>query len=162
MIWISPLARIGFRIFAASIDPSEAPAPRTMWNSSINRITSSLLPISSKSFLSLSSKSPLYLLPAIMLARSRLRILLSLIIFGTSPATILWASPSAMAVLPTPGAPIRIGLFFLLLIRICTSLSISVSLPMTGSIFSFSASSFKSFVYLVTFSEKFEDDPFIL
>ena len=31
---------------------------------------------------------------------------------GTSPCTILRASPSAMAVLPTPGSPTNSGLFF--------------------------------------------------
>ena len=34
---------------------------------------------------------------------------------GMSLLTILRASPSAIAVLPTPGSPIRIGLFFVLL-----------------------------------------------
>lgn len=33
---------------------------------------------------------------------------------GTSRFTILWARPSAMLVLPTPGSPIRTGLFFVL------------------------------------------------
>jgi len=31
---------------------------------------------------------------------------------GTSPWMILWARPSATAVLPTPGSPIRRGLFW--------------------------------------------------
>ena len=31
---------------------------------------------------------------------------------GTSPATIRCASPSTIAVLPTPGSPISTGLFF--------------------------------------------------
>ena len=31
---------------------------------------------------------------------------------GTSPRTIRWASPSTIAVLPTPGSPMRTGLFF--------------------------------------------------
>ena len=30
---------------------------------------------------------------------------------GTSPETIRWARPSTIAVLPTPGSPIRTGLF---------------------------------------------------
>ena len=156
MICISPLARIGFRIFAASIDPSEAPAPSTMWNSSINSMMSSLFSISSNNFFSLSSKSPLYLLPAIRLARSKLSIVFPFTISGTFPSTILWARPSAMAVFPTPGAPIKIGLFFLLLIRICTNLWISSSLPITGSIFPLLAISFKSLAKLVTFSDKLE------
>ena len=32
--------------------------------------------------------------------------------FGTSPLTIRCASPSTIAVLPTPGSPSRSGLFF--------------------------------------------------
>ena len=38
-----------------------------------------------------------------------------------------------MAVLPTPGSPIKQGLFFERLFKICTTLSISVSLPITAS-----------------------------
>jgi len=37
---------------------------------------------------------------------------------GVSPETIFCASPSTMAVLPTPGSPIRTGLFFVLRQRI--------------------------------------------
>ncbi len=36
---------------------------------------------------------------------------------GTSPSTIRWASPSAMAVLPTPGSPMSTGLFFVRRLR---------------------------------------------
>ena len=43
------------------------------------------------------------------------------------------ASPSTMAVLPTPGSPINIGLFFLRRDKICDTLSISFSLPTMGS-----------------------------
>jgi len=46
---------------------------------------------------------------------------------------ILSASPSAIADFPTPGSPIRTGLFFFLLARICETLSISSSLPTIGS-----------------------------
>ena len=53
---------------------------------------------------------------------------------GTSPDTIFCAKPSATAVLPTPGSPIRHGLFFVLLDKICITLSISLSLPIIGSI----------------------------
>ena len=75
-------------------------------------------------------------------------------ILGTWPVTILWAKPSDMAVLPTPGSPIKIGLFFVLRIRIWISLSISLSLPITGSILLFSASLLRFTAYLVTFSDK--------
>jgi hypothetical protein len=49
---------------------------------------------------------------------SREKISLSFKFSGTSPLIILWAIPSAIAVLPTPGSPIKIGLFFVLLVRI--------------------------------------------
>ncbi len=52
---------------------------------------------------------------------------------GTSPRTILWASPSAMAVLPVPGSPMSIGLFFVRRLRICNTRRISSSRPITGS-----------------------------
>ena len=157
IIWISPLARIGFKIFAASIDPSLAPAPKTMWNSSINKTTSSLCSSSPNNFLSLSSKSPRYFVPAIILARSSETIVFSFITKGTFPSTILWASPSIMAVFPTPGSPIKIGLFFVLLKRIWITLSTSSSLPITGSIFPASAISFKFLANFFKFSLKLLD-----
>ena len=54
-------------------------------------------------------------------------------ISGTSPLTIRWARPSAMAVLPTPGSPISAGLFLSRRDRIWMTRSISFSRPMTGS-----------------------------
>ena len=44
-----------------------------------------------------------------------------------------WASPSTMAVLPTPGSPMRTGLFFVRRDSTCMTRSISFSRPMTGS-----------------------------
>lgn len=52
---------------------------------------------------------------------------------GDVPLTMRWASPSAMAVLPTPGSPMSTGLFLLLRLRIRMTLRISSSRPMTGS-----------------------------
>ena len=52
---------------------------------------------------------------------------------GTSPVTIFWDSPSTMAVLPTPGSPIRTGLFLVRRDSTCMTRSISRSRPMTGS-----------------------------
>ena len=52
---------------------------------------------------------------------------------GTSPATIRCASPSAIAVLPTPGSPISTGLFFVRRERIWITRRISSSRPITGS-----------------------------
>ena len=140
--WISPLARSGFKIFAASTAPSAEPAPTIVWISSINRITSPAFFTSSRDFFILSSKSPLYFAPAIIPDISMLTTLLFFKVSGTSPSTIFSANPSAIAVLPTPGSPIKQGLFLLLLDKIWITLSISVLLPITGS-------SFPSLAFLV-------------
>ena len=54
----SPLASIGLRIEAASMAPSAAPAPTSVWISSMNTRTSPRLLISFSTFLRRSSKSP--------------------------------------------------------------------------------------------------------
>ena len=84
-------------------------------------------------FLSRSSNSPRYLVPATSEPMSSVRTRLLSSVSGTSPATIRWASPSAMAVLPTPGSPISAGLFLVRRERIWMTRSISFSRPMTGS-----------------------------
>ena len=63
-----------------------------------------------------SSNSPRYLAPAINAPISNDNTRLCFIPSGTSPLIIRCASPSAMAVLPTPGSPINTGLF---LVRRC-------------------------------------------
>ncbi|KFM28535.1 hypothetical protein F751_0276, partial [Auxenochlorella protothecoides] len=108
---ISPRASAGFRMLAASMAPSAAPAPISVCTSSIMRIMSSFCLISSISFFSRSSNSPRYLVPATSRPRSRVTTCLPSIVSGTSPAAMRWARPSATAVLPTPGSPIRHGLF---------------------------------------------------
>ena len=52
---------------------------------------------------------------------------------GTSPRTMRWASPSAIAVLPTPGSPISTGLFLVRRDRTWITRRISSSRPITGS-----------------------------
>ena len=52
---------------------------------------------------------------------------------------ILNAKPSAIAVLPTPGSPIKMGLFFLRRDKIWATRSISFSRPTIGSSLPFSA-----------------------
>ena len=84
-------------------------------------------------FLILSSNSPRYLLPATIPDKSRVITRLSCTVNGTSPATIRRARPSTTAVFPTPGSPIRQGLFFVLLLNIWITLPISSSRPITGS-----------------------------
>ena len=120
-------------MFEASIDPSAAPAPTSVCNSSIKSITLSDWTISFITSFSLSSNWPLYFVPAISAPRSRLTILFSKRFSGISSAIIRWASPSIIAVLPTPDSPIITGLFFTLLPKIWRTLSMSFSLPITGS-----------------------------
>ena len=145
--WISPLERDGFRILDASRAPSAPPAPIMVCSSSMNRRIPLLFMTSCTTFLILSSNSPLYLLPATMPDKSRTTTRLSSIFSGTSPHTILCASPSVMAVLPTPGSPIRQGLFLLLLLRIWMIREISFSLPITGSSFPSAAILVRSRLY---------------
>ena len=141
----SPLASIGFKIFPASIAPSVFPAPTTRCSSSINNIIlPSLFRTSCKTAFNLSSNSPLYLAPATNDPISNEKIVQSFNPSGTSPLRILSASPSAIAVLPTPGSPINTGLFFVFLDKILITFLISSSLPITGSSFCFLAKSTKS------------------
>jgi hypothetical protein len=74
---------------------------------------------------------PLNFAPAKIVAMSKDMTILFFIDSGTSPLRILKARPSAMAVLPTPGSPIKQGLFLVLLERIWIALSISSSRPIT-------------------------------
>ena len=63
---------------------------------------------------------------------------------GTSPATIRCASPSTIAVLPTPGSPIRTGLFLVRRESTWITRRISSSRPITGSSLPCSASAVRS------------------
>src|SRR5437588_4240577 len=63
---------------------------------------------------------------------------------GTSLETIRCASPSTIAVLPTPGSPISTGLFFVLLESTWITRRISSSRPITGSSLPCSALSVRS------------------
>ena len=144
----SPLASIGFSKLPASIAPSVFPAPTIVWISSINKIIfPSLFFTSCKTAFNLSSNSPLYLAPATSEPISNENIVQSFSPSGTSPLTILSAKPSAIAVLPTPGSPIKHGLFFVFLDKILITFLISVSLPITGSSFCSLANLTKSCPY---------------
>ena len=72
-------------------------------SSSMNRMMLPSFFTSSSVFLMRSSNSPRYFVPATMPLRSRDSTLLSSSSSGTSPEAMRSASPSAMAVLPTPG-----------------------------------------------------------
>ena len=142
--WNSPLARAGLTILEASRDPDDPPAPTKVWSSSIKTMTSGFLFNSSMIAFILSSNCPLYLVPATIDPMSRLTTLLLSRFLETFLWIILKASPSAIADLPTPGSPIRTGLFFFLLARIWETLSISESLPTIGSNFPLFARSVRS------------------
>ena len=129
----SPLARDGFKMLDASRAPSAPPAPMMVWISSMNSRTSPSSFSSWRTFLILSSNSPRYLEPATIPERSRVTTRFPAMVSGTFPATIIWASPSTTAVLPTPGSPMRQGLFLVLLLRIWITRLISWLLPITGS-----------------------------
>mmetsp|Transcript_13527 Transcript_13527/g.56803 ORF Transcript_13527/g.56803 Transcript_13527/m.56803 type:complete len:227 (+) Transcript_13527:1782-2462(+) len=135
----SPRASAGLRMFAASMAPSAAPAPMSVCTSSMKRMISSSAFTSSMSFLRRSSNSPRYLVPATSRPMSRVIMRLPSSVSGTSLAAIFCASPSAMADLPTPGSPMRHGLFLVRRPRICVTRTISFARPMQGSSFASSA-----------------------
>mmetsp|Transcript_22788 Transcript_22788/g.40337 ORF Transcript_22788/g.40337 Transcript_22788/m.40337 type:complete len:215 (+) Transcript_22788:374-1018(+) len=145
----SPLASIGFSRLPASIPESPAlPAPTIVWISSMKR---TIVPSSFTSLitaLSLSSNSPRYLAPAISWPRSRAYTFLPINAEGTSPSAMRWARPSTTAVLPTPGCPMRTGLFLVLRERIWMVLRISSSRPITGSSLPSIAACVRSRAYL--------------
>ena len=102
--------------------------------SSINKI---MLPSDSSTSLrtafNLSSNSPRNFAPAIKAPISNAKSLLLCKLSGTSLLIMRIAKPSTMAVLPTPGSPIKTGLFLVRRDNTCIVLLISCSRPITGS-----------------------------
>ena len=133
MHWISPRARAGFSMLAASSEPLAPPAPTIVCISSMKSIMLSFLASSLRMAFILSSNCPRYFVPATIDARSSATTRLLKSTLETFLFVIRRARPSAMADLPTPGSPISTGLFFLRLDSICARRSISRSLPTTGS-----------------------------
>jgi hypothetical protein len=80
---------------------------------------------SSMTFFSRSSNWPRYMVPATRLPTSSISRRLLSNGSGTSPSMMRCASPSTMAVLPTPGSPISAGLFLVRRLRIWIRRSIS-------------------------------------
>ena len=147
----SPRARAGLSMFPASIAPSAAPAPTSVWSSSMNsRIWPFDACTSLSTAFSRSSNSPRYLAPATIAPRSSAATFLSRSGSGTSPLTIRSASPSTMAVFPTPGSPMITGLFLVRRERTCITRRISSSRPMTGSSFPLRAISVRSREYFAS------------
>ena len=110
--------------------------------------------ISSKTFLSRSSKSPRYFAPASIAVISSIYICFVLSSAGTLPCAILIARPSAIAVLPTPGSPTRQGLFFDRLRSISITLAVSFSRHRHGSSFPLRAAAVSSLPYFVSVEDK--------
>ncbi len=141
----SPRANMGLSMLPASTAPSAPPAPTIVCSSSMKTTTWPLeSEISLRTALSRSSNSPRYLAPATMPPMSSAIRRRSRSDSGTSPSTMRWARPSAIAVLPTPGSPIRTGLFFVRRERTWIVRRISSSRPMTGSSLPCSAASVRS------------------
>ena len=92
----------------------------------------------------LSSNWPRYFVPATSAARSSVTTRLSWRTRETFFWTMRLARPSAIAVLPTPGSPMRTGLFFFLRLNTWATRSISFSRPTTGSSFPSMASFVRS------------------
>mmetsp|Transcript_7304 Transcript_7304/g.22496 ORF Transcript_7304/g.22496 Transcript_7304/m.22496 type:complete len:277 (+) Transcript_7304:1761-2591(+) len=145
----SPRASNGFNILAASMAPSDFPAPSTKWISSTNNTTpgGGAATTSPSTAFNRSSNSPLYLAPATSDAMSSVRSCVPRIPSGTSCSTKRSARPSATLVLPTPGGPTKHALFLVRLLKICTTLRTSSSRPITGSILPSSARFTKSRPY---------------
>ena len=141
----SPRASIGFSRLAASTAPSAAPAPTIVCSSSMNRmIRPSAELISASTAFSRSSNSPRYFEPASREPTSSAHTRRSFRPSGTSPEVIRWASPSTIAVLPTPGSPISTGLFLVRRESTWITRRTSWSRPITGSSLPRSASSVRS------------------
>ena len=150
-----PRANAGLRILAISKDPSLEPVPIIVCISSINNIILECSSISFIKFFILSSNSPLNFVPDNKEDKSRDNKVNISIPSGTCFSMILLLIPSAIAVLPTPGSPIKIGLFFVLLDKICIALLISASLPIMGSTLFFFDKSVRSKVYFSIDSKLF-------
>ena len=114
----SPRASAGFMMFPASIGaPSARPAPATVWNSSMNRITSGWDRTSSITRVRRSSNSPRYFVPATISAIDSSTSLRPGRNRRSRPRAIRSASASTAAVFPTPASPTRTGLFLVGIIR---------------------------------------------
>ena len=130
--------------------PPVAPAPFIVCASSINNIQFFFDSNAVITSLSFSSNSPLYFEPASKLPISNPHTSKFCINFGTVFSLIRVASPSAIAVLPTPGSPTISTLLLKRFAKTVTISSSSVALPITGS----SWSSFASWLILIQCSSR--------
>ena len=110
----SPRASAGLSMLEASIAPSALPAPTSVCISSMKRMTLAAGAVTSSSTdFKRSSNSPRYLAPAIMAPRSSaMQLLVGQALGHVAVDDVLYARPSAIAFLPTPGSPRRTGFGF--------------------------------------------------
>ncbi len=147
MVRSSPRARAGFSRLAASLCPAAPPAPISVCASSMNRmIGRGLACTASITDFSRFSNSPFMPAPACSSPMSSVRTATCASAGGTSPSATRSAKPSTTAVFPTPGSPVRIGLFWRRRIRMSTTCRISASRPSTGSMRPARARSVRSMV----------------
>mmetsp|Transcript_5636 Transcript_5636/g.13060 ORF Transcript_5636/g.13060 Transcript_5636/m.13060 type:complete len:310 (-) Transcript_5636:249-1178(-) len=128
-----PRASAGLSRLAASIAPSAAPAPTSVWISSMKSTVSFEEVTSSTTSFSRCSNSPRYLVSATSSPSSSETSRLPSSRGGTRSSTIACASASAIAVLPTPGSPMSTGFDLRRRTRICRQRRTSASRPTTGS-----------------------------
>ena len=146
-----PLERAGFNMLPAFIELSCSMPPTILCSSSIARIMLEYAAHSSITPFILASNWPLNWVPATIAVMSRRYTCLFASFCGTSPDAIWSARAFNTAVLPTPGSPIKAGLFLLRLFSICINLSNSFSRPITLS----SLPSLASLVKLVPYVSKY-------
>ncbi len=138
--------------------PLVEPAPTMVWISSMNRMAPGTLPRSVMTPFSRCSKSPRYLVPASSAPMSRAKMRTSRNSPGTSPRATRRASPSAMAVLPTPGSPTYSGLFLRRRASTWMVRSSSLARPMSGSMRPSRARAVRSTVNFSSASMRGESD----
>src|ERR1700716_4156549 len=106
MHFSAPEESAGFSRFeASSVPPEAAPAPMSVWISSMNRIAFGLSTSCFSTALRRCSKSPRYLVAASSAPMSSMYTWQRARISGTWPSTMRRARPSAMAVFPTAACP---------------------------------------------------------
>src|SRR6266508_3703064 len=134
MMRMSPRTSAGFSMLAASIAaPRAVPWPIRLCSSSTNRIRSESADSSRTSLRMRSSYWPRNVVPASSATWSSATRRASFRAGGPSPTAMHWASPSTIAVLPTPAFPISAGLFLFCRRRMSTTRAISASRQRTGS-----------------------------
>src|SRR6218665_2930328 len=130
-----PLESAGLsRLEASSVPPEAAPAPISVWISSMNKMALGLSLSDLSTPLRRCSKSPRYLVPASKAPMSSEYTTASARISGMSFCVMRQARRSAMAVLPTPASPTSSGLLLRRRHRICIVRSTSSWRPINGSI----------------------------